>query len=172
MRCDRNDPCSNCTSRHISCSYKFTAQPRSSFKARRKVNNPLDRLRRLEELVACLTSDQEGIDKESSGVAAGGRTPARSDASSFELAFDPKGESTLLGKSSSNQLADQFGRLEMNNGQMIYLSATHWATICDEVMHQATIHGSLLVGETPMLTFPFTDHSDQRVYRGRSVRGR
>lgn len=151
LRCDRQETCSNCITRAISCTYTLNGQPRpsSSKTARRKVNahtRPIERVRRLEELVASLASDRHASAKDSASSGGSVRSDADPFATSSADAY-VEGEESRPGPRDQSPVAplvDKLGRLEMNNGQMVYLSAAHWATICDEVSLNCNVPHQLL----------------------------
>ncbi|KAK5060246.1 hypothetical protein LTR84_010131 [Exophiala bonariae] len=157
----------NCTTRDIPCKYTLNAMPRatgsgSSRVARRRMvtagnggtnsngngrngndhTRPIDRVRRLEELVASLTADRRGRALSTGGSVGSEGAETGCARSSVSAASTTEGElrkPVVSTTASSGELppllADRFGRLEVNggDGQVVYLSAAHWATICDEV---------------------------------------
>ena len=102
---------------------------------------PIDRVRRLEELVASLTADRQCRGSSTGSGGSEGERRARSSVSAAsaegELFKSSSSEETVKSLASSETPpVDRFGRLEINNGQPVYLSAAHWATICDEVSQE------------------------------------
>lgn len=135
LRCDRNEPCSSCLSRGIPCSYTSSPQPKSLSKERKQVNNSLERIRRLEELVASLTSSQQATGQASSTTPARGGTSSGADATSFQSFLNSGPRVSSSNELPRDQPSHNTGKIEVSSSHTVYVSAAHWTTIRDEVRH-------------------------------------
>jgi len=135
LRCDRQEPCSNCSSRGVSCSYTSSPQPKSFAKEQKQVNNSLERIRRLEQLVASLTpTPQEASQVPPIATARSGSSPHTDAISSQSFAHADRGISSYQ-ELPRDKTPSHMGRMEVNSSHTVYLSAAHWTTISDEVRH-------------------------------------
>jgi hypothetical protein len=126
LKCDRNQPCANCVSRNVACQYHATRGDRSGIR-RGAAGTDLDsRLLRLERLVGSIAAQRQTSSTPASQHVNGSPSTAQSDpsqplqrdASPFKQDVEPL-PGRLMG--------------DADNDQTIYVSAVHWAAICDEV---------------------------------------
>ena len=128
LRCDRNDPCSSCKIREISCTYTTNAQPKPAPRERKLVNDSLERVRRLEKLVSSLASDAKLASTD---------LDTKADISTNSMTS--LGRAKVLAKNTNKPedlaITNTLGKIQVNGDQTIYVSAAHWATIRDEVKY-------------------------------------
>ncbi|UPL00951.1 hypothetical protein LCI18_011885 [Fusarium solani-melongenae] len=132
LKCNRDEPCSNCVTRNVSCVYPPWPRGRAPVAQRRdavQVSQQLDeRVRRLEQLlgniVSKMPSDGRAANSQTSGDFAGSEDTLPSKTSPQHL---------TSGSSSSGELEVKPGRMVSSNTEMIYVSGSHWTAICTEV---------------------------------------
>ena len=136
LKCDRVEPCSNCVSRGVECTYASAARGRGSAgggvasrRRDRDGNQQLDaRLRHLEQLINQMGA-QSAQTSQTSQTSHNGSTSSR-DASVSVCSNHPPN----VGTSPSTSISEiEPGRLMANNDQFTYVSASHWAAISNEV---------------------------------------
>lgn len=136
LRCDRNDPCSNCVTRNIPCLYASNVRTRASVQTREESTHLADRLRHLEQLIHTLNAEREAGKAGPSSTTNTSDFSLHSHSRSHER-FPPSHTSNETpeksGSSSEQQLASGSGRVIANSNQMIYVSAAHWAAVRDDV---------------------------------------
>lgn len=118
LKCDRRDPCANCTARRIDCQY--APHPRSrETSIRRDASSQLDsRIRHLEHLVSTLAPRTSP----SSGSA--------SSSTNLRETIEPNASHIPAGLES---VKIEPGRMSSSDNQTIYVSGAHWTSICNEV---------------------------------------
>ncbi|OJD14110.1 hypothetical protein AJ78_05510 [Emergomyces pasteurianus Ep9510] len=114
LRCDRNRPCENCTKRSLLCVYPNWASSNAYDQKLRQASRSTprvlqDRLQHLEELVTSLVSDRANANSLSPNV----------------VAADPARQ--------TEEVADSFGRLVVDEYGTNYVGSSHWQTILDEL---------------------------------------
>ncbi|KAI8674091.1 Fungal-trans domain-containing protein [Fusarium keratoplasticum] len=132
LKCNRDEPCSNCVTRNVSCVYPPWPRGRAPVAQRRdavQVNQQLDaRVRQLEQLlgniVSQMPSERRAANSQTSGDFAGSEDTLPSGTSSQHL---------TSGSSPSGELEVKPGRMVSSNTEMIYVSGSHWTAICTEV---------------------------------------
>jgi len=126
VRCDKKNPCSNCTKQGIECI--FPGPGRAPRKARKPPDSELlSRLRRLEGVVKSLGAQ---VDED------GGITQApRAMSGVFGQTNGPSGRSSPEGMENSHRYSidKHLGRLVINEGRSRYVSNVFWASMGDEV---------------------------------------
>lgn len=117
LKCDRNVPCSNCIARQTTCVFSPQARNRIS-SSRTEARQQFDsRIRRLEQLVNSMVSQN-----------------SRSNASeSINSKESIKKSSTASPNGPESEAEIESGRIVSSNDQTIYVSGAHWASICYEV---------------------------------------
>ncbi|KAH7134170.1 fungal-specific transcription factor domain-containing protein [Dactylonectria macrodidyma] len=118
LKCDRNQPCSNCLSRDADCTYASGRRGRGFPQSRGSNHQLEDRIRRLEQLISTMASQtpQQG----ENNLASNNKQDTSSDAiSSYSTPAE------LLGIKP--------GRMMATDNQTTYVSGTHWAALCNEV---------------------------------------
>lgn len=131
LRCDRDDPCSSCKIREISCTYTTNSQPKPAPRERKLVNDSLERVRRLEKLVSSLASDAKSTDSD---------LDTKTKISTESIANLGRAN-VLAGNTNKPEdlaITNTLGKIQVNGDQTIYVSAAHWATIRDEVNTRLT----------------------------------
>jgi hypothetical protein len=124
LKCDRDEPCSNCVARNVSCQY--APWPRGRVAAQRRDNRQTDlndRVRHLETLLGSIVSQLPSQQGSSSG------SPSiKSPASTYIT-----NQGSLQSSSSKDSTEVKPGRLMANPNETIYVSSSHWSAICHEV---------------------------------------
>ncbi|KAH0523031.1 hypothetical protein TsFJ059_008087 [Trichoderma semiorbis] len=133
LRCDRDEPCSNCTTRNVECIYASLPRQRGNPTHRGNHNQrPEVRLRKLEQLLGTIVSQMP--EKQASGVAI----------SSYNAreANNLHGDQPSSHAAHERRVGDLFqndhhtvrpGRMMSSDDQTIYVSSVHWAAICNEI---------------------------------------
>ncbi|KAL7905077.1 fungal-specific transcription factor domain-containing protein [Trichoderma velutinum] len=133
LRCDRNEPCSNCTARNIDCIYASLPRGRGSF-AHRENNNqrPEVRLRKLERLLGTIISQMP--ENQASGIAISSYNAGEANLLHGDQTSSPAAHERMRGDLSQNdQHTVRPGRMMSSDDQTIYVSSVHWAAICNEI---------------------------------------
>ncbi|RGP74614.1 hypothetical protein FSPOR_1191 [Fusarium sporotrichioides] len=124
LKCDRDEPCSNCVARNVSCQY--APWPRGRAAAQRRDNRQTDlndRVRHLETLLGSIVSQLPSQQGSSSG------SPSiKSPASTYIT-----NQGSLHSSSNGDSTEVKPGRLMANPNETIYVSSSHWSAICHEV---------------------------------------
>ncbi|OAX79844.1 hypothetical protein ACJ72_05837, partial [Emergomyces africanus] len=114
LKCNRNRPCENCAKRSLLCVYPnlanynaYDQRPRQSNRSTPRVLQ--DRLQHLEELVTSLVNDRANA----------------TSLSPNDAASDPAQQ--------TEEVADSFGRLVVDESGTNYVGSSHWQTILDEL---------------------------------------
>ncbi|KAF4993403.1 hypothetical protein FGRMN_6490 [Fusarium graminum] len=126
LKCDRDEPCSNCVARNVSCQY--APWPRSRAAAQRRDSKQPDlndRVRHLEQLLGSIVSQLPAQQQQS----ASSSSPAiKSPASTHVVA-----QGSLVSNGEGAEVKP--GRMMANPNETIYVSSSHWSAICHEVEH-------------------------------------
>ncbi|KAF4457204.1 hypothetical protein F53441_768 [Fusarium austroafricanum] len=124
LKCDRDEPCSNCVARNVSCQY--APWPRGRIAAQRRDNKQADlsdRVRHLENLLGSIVHQLPG--------SSNGSPDIKSPGSSAYVTTQGSGHS------SHNEGTEvKPGRMMANPNETIYVSSSHWSAICHEVVIQ------------------------------------
>lgn len=131
LRCDREQPCSNCAARNVDCKYGSSPGSRNTSQARTSRQQLDARLHHLESLVSTIASRPSRLD-ESALEANREQSVYESsrDRSHLQTSYDHSLDKSIAPGGKSETLP---GRLIANENQTIYVSASHWTAICDEV---------------------------------------
>ncbi|KAJ4250972.1 hypothetical protein NW762_011622 [Fusarium torreyae] len=131
VKCDRQQPCSNCVHCKLECSYP-AGRGRAAKKCRRTLDNRLiDRLQRLEDIIKRLSS-QVDVTTSADGASPSGRTsPATEDESHHD--FIGEHPSELNPPSADASIDQQFGRLMIDDSKSYYVSNILWANLGNEI---------------------------------------
>lgn len=155
VRCDRRDPCANCTRQNIDCHFPVTGRlPRrrppptgsASGSAAHRQSELLNRLRRLEAVVTELGAQIEDGAKETgfSGGSVSLQIPTsrplddgavdapRSDTGEVDSQNDSRDEINL----SLPEIDEDFGRLVIAKDGSLQVGNRFWTVFCDEVSHR------------------------------------
>lgn len=131
LKCDRNEPCANCTSRNKECTYEFVARRRMSSWSQEEGSRFENRIRRLEELISVAAAPNARVN---------GATPATKDAivqdAATEMNAHDMSESVSVRQSERSDLRP--GRMTNDSNETAYVAGTHWAAIYDEVSNAFT----------------------------------
>ncbi|KAK5085152.1 hypothetical protein LTR05_004431 [Lithohypha guttulata] len=84
----------------------------------------MDRIRRLEKLVASLAAGQHANSSNSSDSTREVRDQSWSNTSQVQAGVEDSGQ---------HELAQNVGQMKINDDQVVYLSAAHWETVRDEI---------------------------------------
>jgi hypothetical protein len=131
IRCDRKDPCSNCTKSNIDCHFPVTGRiprrsrdPSASKTPAQKQSELLGRLRRLESVVtelAAQVEDENGAKIDSHVM--GGITV---DAAATE-------SSGATSSQAGTEYDEDFGRLVVDKDGGLHVGNRFWSVFCGEV---------------------------------------
>lgn len=129
LKCDRDEPCSNCVARNVSCQYAPWPRGRVAAQRRDSRQNDLsDRVRHLEQLLGSIVQQlpaQQGTSNGSPSV--------KSPASTFVTTSHVTGSNQGSHHSSQEGSEVKPGRMMANPNETIYVSSSHWSAICHEV---------------------------------------
>ncbi|KAF5655433.1 hypothetical protein FHETE_11187, partial [Fusarium heterosporum] len=126
LKCDRDEPCSNCVARNVSCQY--APWPRSRVAAQRRDSKQPDlndRVRHLEQLLGSIVSQLPAQQQQSTSS---GSPAIKSPASTYVAA-----QGSLVSNGEGAEVKP--GRMMANPNETIYVSSSHWSAICHEVEH-------------------------------------
>ncbi|KAH6892410.1 fungal-specific transcription factor domain-containing protein [Thelonectria olida] len=157
VRCDRRDPCSNCTKAGVECHYPVTgrvprrrADPAAWRSPAQKQSELLSRLRRLETVVIELAGQVEDgpnapsshpATAHSSSVTVTGSTSSpdatQSDARSVVQSITSSGSEAFGVKATpaGSEFDEEFGRLVVDKDGSLHVGNRFWSVFCDEVDH-------------------------------------
>ncbi|KAF1815012.1 hypothetical protein P152DRAFT_456046 [Eremomyces bilateralis CBS 781.70] len=126
LRCDRSDPCCNCTKRGLTCTYACLPNRSSNSKQEENPDRGLfDRISQLEVLVNKL---QRKLD------ASQGAEAVKSPRSPRGRASNGIHDGTTLGPElADEQLTDTFGRMCLREKTSKYVSESHWGSMLDDL---------------------------------------
>lgn len=124
VRCDKGWPCANCTRTHVECVY-LPAQPRQRKNRPKRHKELLDRVRKLEGVIADMNLTEQGHQHSASSE------PDDSDVNA-ELEIN-LGSAGPEGDDAISQLSEVFGRLEVRNGGSMWFSNSLTARLHAEV---------------------------------------
>ncbi|KAF5545679.1 transcriptional regulatory [Fusarium phyllophilum] len=131
LKCDRDEPCSNCVARNVSCQYAPWPRGRVAAQRRDSRQNDLsDRVRHLEQLLGSIVQQlpaQQGPSNGSHSI--------KSPASTYVTASHVTGSNQGSHHSSQEGSEVKPGRMMANPNETIYVSSSHWSAICHEVEH-------------------------------------
>ncbi|KAI7763728.1 hypothetical protein LZL87_011585 [Fusarium oxysporum] len=132
LKCDRDEPCSNCVARNVSCQYAPWPRGRVAAQRRDSRQNDLsDRVRHLEQLLGSIVQQlpaQQGTSNGSPSI--------KSPASTYVTASHVTGSHQGSHQSSQAEGSEvKPGRMMANPNETIYVSSSHWSAICHEVEH-------------------------------------
>ncbi|KLO81864.1 uncharacterized protein LW93_7023 [Fusarium fujikuroi] len=131
LKCDRDEPCSNCVTRNVSCQYAPWPRGRVAAQRRDSRQNDLsDRVRHLEQLLGTIVQQlpaQQGTSNGSPSI--------KSPASTYVATSHVTGSNQGSHQSSQEGSEVKPGRMMANPNETIYVSSSHWSAICHEVEH-------------------------------------
>ncbi|KAJ4050243.1 hypothetical protein NW761_005032 [Fusarium oxysporum] len=131
LKCDRDEPCSNCVARNVSCQYAPWPRGRVAAQRRDSRQNDLsDRVRHLEQLLGSIVQQlptQQGTSNGSPSI--------KSPASTYVTNSLATGSHQGSHQSSQEGSEVKPGRMMANPNETIYVSSSHWSAICHEVEH-------------------------------------
>ncbi|KAF5253840.1 hypothetical protein FANTH_1301 [Fusarium anthophilum] len=131
LKCDRDEPCSNCVARNVSCQYAPWPRGRVAAQRRDSRQNDLsDRVRHLEQLLGSIVQQlpaQQGTSNGSPSI--------KSPASTYVTTSHVTGSHQGSHHSSQEGSEVKPGRMMANPNETIYVSSSHWSAICHEVEH-------------------------------------
>lgn len=141
LRCDRDEPCSNCTARNVDCIYASLPRGRGSLTHRgNHKQRPEVRLRKLEQLLGTIVSQMP--EKQASGVAISSYNAGEANNVHGDQTSSPAPRERIRGDLSQNDHHTvRPGRMMSSDDQTIYVSSVHWAAICNEVRSHLRFHG-------------------------------
>ena len=140
VKCDKKQPCSNCSKAHIECIF-----PRPG-RAPRRAKKPQDaellaRLRRLEGVVQKLGKGSDGEE----GASPEGQSPDVGDKAPPAIprlgASDKEKQEMLSGLGGTLKIEKDIGQLNIGEGRSRYVSNTFWASLTDEVAEMKDVLG-------------------------------
>ncbi|EXL42175.1 hypothetical protein FOCG_15525 [Fusarium oxysporum f. sp. radicis-lycopersici 26381] len=131
LKCDRDEPCSNCVARNVSCQYAPWPRGRVAAQRRDSRQHDLsDRVRHLEQLLGSIVQQlptQQGTSNGSPSI--------KSPASTYVTNSLATGSHQGSHRSSQEGSEVKPGRMMANPNETIYVSSSHWSAICHEVEH-------------------------------------
>ncbi|KAL6792195.1 hypothetical protein GGI42DRAFT_335569 [Trichoderma sp. SZMC 28013] len=133
LRCDRNEPCSNCTTRNVDCIYASLPRGRGSFRENNS-QRPEVRLRKLEQLIGTIVSQIPENQASSAAISshnAGEANNLHGDRTSSSAAH----KEMRADLSQNDHHTVRPGRMMSSDDQTIYVSSVHWAAICNEIAY-------------------------------------
>ncbi|ENH72001.1 hypothetical protein FOC1_g10001849 [Fusarium oxysporum f. sp. cubense race 1] len=129
LKCDRDEPCSNCVARNVSCQYAPWPRGRVAAQRRDSRQHDLsDRVRHLEQLLGSIVQQlpaQQGTSNGSPSI--------KSPASTYVTNSLATGSHQGSHQSSQEGSEVKPGRMMANPNETIYVSSSHWSAICHEV---------------------------------------
>ncbi|KAL5087977.1 hypothetical protein Trisim1_007382 [Trichoderma cf. simile WF8] len=133
LRCDRDEPCSNCTTRNVECIYASLPRQRGNPTHRGNHNQrPEVRLRKLEQLLGTIVSQMP--EKQASGVAISSYNAGEANQFHGDQTSGQATNARMKGDLSQNDNHTvRPGRMMSSDDQTIYVSSVHWAAICNEI---------------------------------------
>ncbi|KAF4495047.1 hypothetical protein FAGAP_8873 [Fusarium agapanthi] len=131
LKCNRNELCSNCVARNVSCQYAPWPRGRVAAQRRDSRQNDLsDRVRYLEQLLGPIVQQlpaQQGTSNGSPSI--------KNPASTYVTTSHVTGSHQGSHPSSQEGSEVKPGRMMANPNETIYVSSSHWSAICHEVEH-------------------------------------
>jgi hypothetical protein len=130
LKCDRDEPCSNCVARNVSCQY--APWPRGRVAAQRRDSRQPDlndRVRHLEQLLGSIVSQLPAGQQQQQQSTSVASPSIKSPASTYvttQASLQSNGEGCEV----------KPGRMMANPNETIYVSSSHWSAIC----HEVTLH--------------------------------
>lgn len=117
LKCDRQDPCSNCVSRQFECVYSSHMRARSARSRQESDSHLADRIRHLESLVNTIVTKGTGS---TNSAAASNTSPTGS-----------AGGQSDSGDSAGAEI--KAGNVIKKDNETIFVSSMHWSSLCAEV---------------------------------------
>jgi hypothetical protein len=146
VKCDKRQPCSNCSKAHIDCIF-----PRPGRAPRRAKKPPdaelLARLRRLEGVVQKLGRGEDGEDGPSPEAGSPDTGEAKDTRELPRLDVQGEGSSKqekLKGLGGTLRIEKEMGNLNIGEGRSRYVSNTFWASLTEEVAIHSHAGNSVL----------------------------
>ncbi|KAM5343615.1 hypothetical protein ACJ41O_012152 [Fusarium nematophilum] len=115
LKCDRDEPCSNCVARGIDCAYAPWPRGRAAAQKRNGTQQLEGRIRHLEQLLGSIVSQMPPRQGEASTPSSQAPQPT---------GYEPP-------ENGAHQVKP--GRMMSSDSEMVYVSGSHWAAICNEV---------------------------------------
>jgi hypothetical protein len=119
LKCDRKEPCGNCTARNFECVYASSPRARDHGQ-RKEVHQLTARVRHLEQLVNTIVTSQNS-----------GQPPIS--IAPDTATSDPSSTYPKPGGRSNGDIEANPGHILNMNNSTVYVSGVHWASICNEV---------------------------------------
>ncbi|KAF5007783.1 hypothetical protein FDECE_5907 [Fusarium decemcellulare] len=132
LKCNRDEPCSNCVARNVDCVYAPWPRGRAAAQRREGNQQHLDsRVRHLEQLLSNIVS-QMPVQQ---GRSSDGTSQSVGNLASSDVAMISDTSPQFPGSESrqNGELVMKPGRMMLNSNEMIYVSGSHWSAICNEV---------------------------------------
>ncbi|KAF5023476.1 hypothetical protein F66182_4476 [Fusarium sp. NRRL 66182] len=129
LKCDRDEPCSNCVARNVACVYASYPRGRVAAQRRDARNSDLnDRVQHLEQLLGSIVSQ---LPPQQQQLATSAISPSiKSPESRYKT-----NQGSIHSASHSGSPQVKPGRMMANPNETIYVSSSHWSAICHEVEH-------------------------------------
>ncbi|KIL93829.1 hypothetical protein FAVG1_02391 [Fusarium avenaceum] len=130
LKCDRDEPCSNCVARNVSCQYAPWPRGRVAAAQRRDSRQPdlNDRVRHLEQLLGSIVSQLPAGQQQQQQSTSTTSPSIKSPASTYVTT-----QASLHSNGDGCEVKP--GRMMANPNETIYVSSSHWSAICHEVEH-------------------------------------
>lgn len=132
LKCDRDEPCSNCVARNVSCQY--APWPRGRVAAQQRRDNRQtdlnDRVRHLEQLLGSIVNQ---LPAQQQGGPSSDSPSIKSPASTYITQGGSLQGSLQSSSGSGDSTEVKPGRMMANPNETIYVSSSHWSAICNEV---------------------------------------
>ena len=143
IRCDRHDPCANCTKGGIDCHYPVTGRiprrsrdPAPGKSASQKQSELLSRLRRLETVVTELAAQvEDGASNRVLTPASSGNANAdeRSSTSGVSQGDSGSSKAPTVNTEPGSEFDEEFGRLVIDKEGTLHVGNRFWSVFCSEV---------------------------------------
>ena len=138
VRCNRREPCANCTRNNVECHYPVTGRiPRRrglplnmKSSAGDKQSELINRLRRLESIVTELSAQVEEGTGDQQG---GGSLPWQMALRPQQDGAAPSTSTTESTDTSNGEVDEDFGRLVVAKDGVLHVGHQVWTVFCDEV---------------------------------------
>lgn len=133
LKCDRDEPCSNCVARNVSCQYAPWPRGRVAAAQRRDSRQPdlNDRVRHLEQLLGSIVSQLPAGQQQQQQSTSTASPSIKSPASTYVTT-----QASLHSNGDGCEVKP--GRMMANPNETIYVSSSHWSAICHEVTFPST----------------------------------
>lgn len=154
LKCDRARPCSNCVKRGISCAYATPAE-RPLNQSRGGNTQLYNRIRHLENLLATLVTNRSSApDAPHTQPTASSNGSSSSEARPENGAFNDetlKNNTPASERDGAEESVQRFGHMRMNDSEITFVSATHWAAIRDNVRMKSSFQSFHAVRQIKLL---------------------